>query len=321
MAMTRWLHPRTKGLQGLALAASLAGFVGCGGGKSTPPAASTGDANPPAVSVPSASAATTEAAVATAPVVASAFPADAMHLPFAKATRGGDDPPAMCNRPPDMTVTNKPVGKLYEEVVRLWSTIGYVNSAGKPLVYSATVETDQGTIEIALRPDVAPNHVRNFIALAKAGYYDGLRFDRVRHEEPENPANGPALDLIEAGCPLGTGEPGFGSIGYWLNPEFDNKEKPKLTHEDGIVGACRGMEADSAACRFYVTLSKAPYLDGNYTGFGKVTKGLDVAHRIYQQPGVVTETEPDGSRRPLTPVTIHKVTIHVHEADGSEGQH
>jgi peptidyl-prolyl cis-trans isomerase B (cyclophilin B) len=244
-----------------------------------------------------------------------------MHIPFAKATRGGDDPPAMCNRPPDTTVTGKPVGKLFEQVVRLWPTIRFVNPSGKALVYSATLETDQGTIEIALRPDVAPNHVRNFIALARAGYYDGLRFDRVRHEEPETPAGGAPLDQIEGGCPLGTGEAGYGSIGYWLNPEFDDKDKPKLPHEEGTVGACRGTEADSAACRFYVTLSKAPYLDGNYTAFGKVTKGLDVARRIYQQPGVVYEADPDGSRRPLTPVIIRKVTIQVHEAEGSEGQH
>jgi peptidyl-prolyl cis-trans isomerase B (cyclophilin B) len=249
------------------------------------------------------------------------FPGDALHLPFAKATRGGDDPPAMCNRPPDATITGKPVAKLYDDVVRSWETIRFVSPAGKPLAYAATVETELGDFEISLRPDVAPNHVRNFVALAKAGYYDGLRFDRVRHEEPDMPGAGVALDQIEAGCPVGSGEAGNGSIGYWLKSEFDSMEKPKLTHEEGTVGACRGTEADSAGCKFYVTLSKAPYLDGNYTAFGKVTKGLDVARKIFQQPGAAFESDPDGSRRPLNPVVIRKVTVRVHEGDGAEGQH
>jgi peptidyl-prolyl cis-trans isomerase B (cyclophilin B) len=294
------------------MAASLATLVGCGGKAAAPVASTTPEPKSPAVSVPATTAASTGAPSETP------FPDDVLHQPFAKATRGGDDPPALCNRPPDMTVTGKPVGKLYDEVVRLWTTIRFTSQAGKPLFYSAAIETDQGTIDIALRPDVAPNHVRNFVALAKAGYYDGLRFDRVRHEEPETPAGGPALDLIEGGCPLGTGELGYGSIGYWLKPEFDDKEKPKLTHDEGTVGACRGTEADSAACRFYVTLSKAPYLDGNYTAFGKVTHGLDVARRIFQQPGVSAETDPDGSRRPLNPVLIRKVTVQVTEAAETE---
>jgi peptidyl-prolyl cis-trans isomerase B (cyclophilin B) len=313
MAMIRWDTFQGRGLRRFALTASLITLAGCGGKPAAPPVAAKAEATSPVVSVPT-SADNGSQAPAEPPL-----PNDAMHIPFAKATRGGDDPPAMCNRPPDTTVTGKAVGKLYDQVVRLWGTIRFVTPAGKPLVYSATLETDQGAIEIALRPDVAPNHVRNFIALAKAGYYDGLHFDRIRHEEAETQAV-PALDEIEAGCPVGTGEPGYGSIGYWLTPEFDDKDKPKLPHEEGTVGACRGTEADSAACKFYVTLCKAPYLDGNYTAFGKITSGLDAARRIHQQPGVIFETDPDGSRRPLNPVIIHKVTIHVHESDGSEGQ-
>jgi peptidyl-prolyl cis-trans isomerase B (cyclophilin B) len=290
----------------------LLGLVGCGRAKPAAPDASAKAAeNAPAVSVPAAG-----ACVAEPPP-----PDDAFHQPFAKAVRDGDDPPAMCYRPPDTTAAGKPVGKLYEAVVGCWPTIRFVSPSGKPLAWTATLVTDQGEIEIDLRPDVAPNHVRNFIALAQSGYYDGLRFDRVRHEEPETPDGGPALDLIEAGCPLGTGEPGYGSIGYWLKPEFGDKDKPKLSHEEGTVGACRGNEPDSAACKFYVTLSKAPYLDGNYTAFGKVTRGLDVARKILMQPGVSFETDPDGSRRPLHPVVIRTVSVHARETDGRDGRH
>jgi peptidyl-prolyl cis-trans isomerase B (cyclophilin B) len=234
---------------------------------------------------------------------------DRLHQSFAEATRGGDDPPAESMQPPDKTVAGKPVYALYKDVVRLWDSIRFTTADGKKLAYSATIETSFGAIEIELLPEIAPNHVRNFIALAKAGYYDGLFFDRIHHEESQDD---PALrlDQISAGCPLGTGEPGHGSIGYWLKPEFDEN----VHHEEGTVGACHGAEADTAACKFYVTLNKAPFLDGNYTVFGKVTKGLEVARKIFGQPVIIDEQDINGDRRPEKPITIKKVTIHVSDS-------
>jgi cyclophilin family peptidyl-prolyl cis-trans isomerase len=242
-------------------------------------------------------------------------PKDDRHLPFDKATRGGDDPPPNSNPPPDKTVSGKSVYKIYKEVGQLWDTIRFVTPDGKPLNYSATVETDLGTIEIALRPDLAPNHVRNFVALARAGYYDELFFDRVVHEEEEvQPGKVQVLDSIEAGCPLGTGDPGNGSIGYWLKPEFA-KPDVKVSHEPGTVGACHGSEADTAACRFYITLCDAPFLDGNFTVFGKVTQGLDVARKISVQPIVLDDQDAEGSHRPEKPIKITKVTIQTSVAE------
>src|SRR5205807_10337779 len=141
------------------------------------------------------------------------------------------------------------------------------------------LETDLGLIEIELKPDIAPNHVRNFVALARAGYYDGLSFERIYRAESRGDA-GATLEEIEAGCPLGTGDTAGGSIGYWLNPEF----AAKVSHVEGTVGACRGDAEDSAACRFYITLCKAPNLDGDFTVFGQVTAGLDVARKIFAGP-------------------------------------
>jgi peptidyl-prolyl cis-trans isomerase B (cyclophilin B) len=230
---------------------------------------------------------------------------------FAEATR--KDPPPAAPRPPDMTVTEKSVGKLYTEVVRLWPEIAFVTTQGKRVEYSATLETDLGTIEMALLSDAAPNHVRNFVALARAGYYDGLSFDHVRHEVSDAPEfKGQALDLIEGGAPLGSKDPEeHDSIGYWLKPEID----PKVVHEEGSVGAVHGEELDSAACKFYIVLSKAPPIaKESYTVFGKVTKGLDVARKIHQQP-VVEEEQEIGYSRPLSPVIIRKVTIHTKEVD------
>jgi cyclophilin family peptidyl-prolyl cis-trans isomerase len=225
-----------------------------------------------------------------------------MQQSFAEATR--KDPPADGQRPPDVTLTGKSVGKLYSEVVNSWDTYQLVNSKGNLLNCTATLETEMGTIEITLRPDLAPNHVRNLIALTQLGYYDGLVFERTVHarsqEQPEN-----EVELIEAGCPLGTGDLGCGSLGYWLKPEFTNEP-----HEAGTVGACHGAEPDTAACRFYITLNKAPILDGNFTVFGKVTKGLDIARKIYSLP-VRNDTEYPEGDRPQKPVVIRKVTIDI----------
>jgi peptidyl-prolyl cis-trans isomerase B (cyclophilin B) len=237
---------------------------------------------------------------------------DPLHQPFAKAVRQMDDPPPNVPPPPDQTVTGKSVYKLYQEVVRQWDTIRFVTPDGKKIAYSATIETALGPIDIELRPDLAPNHVRNFVALSRAGYYDGLWFDRIYHDESvEDPKD--RFDEIEAGCPLGTGEPGYGNIGYWLNPEFQPTEK--VTHEEGTVGACHGIDKDTAACRFYITLGKYPSLDGDYTVFGKVTRGLDVARKIYGQPLILSDQDANNSRRPEKPVVIRQVTIHTRELD------
>jgi cyclophilin family peptidyl-prolyl cis-trans isomerase len=237
--------------------------------------------------------------------------------PFAKVTRGGDDPPANSNPPPDVTVSGKPAYKIYKEVLALWDSIHFVTPDGRPIHYSAIIETDFGNIEITLRPDLAPNHVRSFVALARAGYYDDLFIDRICHEETEvEPGKMQVFDSIEAGCPLGNGDPGNGSIGYWLKPEFP-AEDAKVTHEPGTVGACRGMEEDSAACRFYITLCDAPFLDGNFTVFGKVTQGLDVARRISKQPTRESEADVAGSLRPDKPIKIKKVTIQTSVGEAS----
>jgi peptidyl-prolyl cis-trans isomerase B (cyclophilin B) len=228
-----------------------------------------------------------------------------MHRPFQEATLA-DAPDGQ--ELPAQTMTGKSVGKLYTQVVDLWNTISFEAASGKRLNYRALLQTDLGTIEIVLWPDNAPNHVRNFVALARAGYYDGLVFERTVHEESDvDEMKKAVLDYVEAGCPLGTGDPAYGSIGYWMKPEMDEK----VHHEEGTVGAWHAEEADTAACKFYITLTKAPIMDGNFTAFGKVTKGLDVVRKIASRP-----LRPDSEikDRPENPVVIRKVTIVSSEA-------
>jgi peptidyl-prolyl cis-trans isomerase B (cyclophilin B) len=227
-----------------------------------------------------------------------------LHQPFSEATIS--DPPEDWLRPPDTTMTGKSVGKLYTEVRNHWDDIRFVSPAGKPLAYWATLETEIGEIEITLLPDHAPNHVRNFIALAQAGYFDGLVFERTIHEE----GGDGKLELIEAGCPVGTGEAGYGSIGYWMKPEID----PAMLHEEGTVGASHGEGKDTAACKFYITLNKCAFMDGEYSVFGKVTQGLGAARKILSLPVRDDSEFPDGDR-PVKPIVIRKVTIHSKELE------
>lgn len=275
--------------------------LGCGQ-KPQPASTASGDDSTPAASAPAGKPVAATLASrrgGEAPVKTG----DRLHQPFTEAVRGADNPPpADAVRPPDETVSKKPVHRLLETVRQSWDGIRFTTPAGAPLAYSARVETSAGDIEIALFPEQAPNHVRNFIALAKAGYYDKLLVERIRHEK--NPETGDELHLLEGGCPLGTGTAGTGSIGYWLREEFTPADK--MSHDEGIVGACRGEEADSAATRFYISLNKTPFLDGNYTIFGKVVQGLDIVRTIGKQPVVIDD---EGNSHPEKPIVIHKVTI------------
>jgi peptidyl-prolyl cis-trans isomerase B (cyclophilin B) len=232
---------------------------------------------------------------------------------FADATR---KEPLPDWNPPATTAAGKSVGALYDQVQKSWDGIHFVTDEGKRIVYHAVVETEEGAIDIELRPDWAPNHVRNFIALARAGYFDGLEFDRIVNQTSKK--SNDKVELIEGGGPLGMGDDQDG-IGYWLKDEFN----AKLPHEEGVVGASHGEEADSAACKFYVMLCKAPRLDGNYTVFGKVAQGLDVARKIEQKPvqknddnnAAEDEDLEGGDYHMAKPVVIKKVTIQTHEVD------
>jgi cyclophilin family peptidyl-prolyl cis-trans isomerase len=288
-----------------ALLGAALGVVGCGEKPRS-------DASPKAE--PDAAAAAKESAGAgpVAPEQGATLAArDKLHQAFSDAVRSADDPPpADASRPPDETVTKKAVHRILDAVKADWDAIRFTSPSGKPLDFTATIETSAGPVEIALFPEQAPNHVRNFLALARAGYYDQLFVDCVRHEQ--NPTTGQELHLLEAGCPLGNGSTGTGSIGYWLKAELTPGDT--MSHDEGTVGACRGEEPDSAATRFYITLNKAPFLDGNYTIFGKVIAGLDVLRKIGKSPVIVDD---EGQSRPEAPIVIQKVTIHQQEREAA----
>jgi cyclophilin family peptidyl-prolyl cis-trans isomerase len=205
--------------------------------------------------------------------------------------------------PPDRTIAGKPTGPLREAVEKLWPSISLTDSSGKLTHFVVTLETAEGSIDMTLRPDLAPNHVRNFLALVKLGYYDGLQFDRVVHQEGMLPDNQKVtIELLKAGCPAGTGDAGIGHIGYHLKPEFSETK-----HEEGTVGMMHDTDPNTAGVRFYIALGPSPVLDGNFTIIGKVSNGMDVAKRI--SLGKLLPPEQDPSRElPQQPVVIKKAT-------------
>jgi peptidyl-prolyl cis-trans isomerase B (cyclophilin B) len=293
---TNWV-----GLSVLLLCVSSAG---CGrGGQS-------GDASGDKPTAPAAANSPAAANGATANVIPVALRAK-WELSFIEATL--QEPPVDEQRPPDKTVAGKAVGKMYDTIVGeggkggLWEKVKFVSPAGKPLHYTAIIRTGAGVMELDLWPDIAPNHVRNFVALARAGYYDGLSFDRAVKEMSFNKCS---HEYVEAGCPLGTGQAGYGSIGYWLKAELSDK----VLHEPGTVGAWHGEEVDSASCKFYITLKRAEDLDGAYTVFGKITRGMDVVRKIYEsQQTRDSDGNTLGDGRLERSVLIERVEIHVSE--------
>jgi peptidylprolyl isomerase len=141
--------------------------------------------------------------------------------------------------------------------------------------YTATIKTEKGDIVIRLRPDLAPQHVNNFVFLAREGFYDGLWFHRVI----------PGF-IAQAGDPEGdtTGGPG-----YRLPHEITD-----TPHKAGTVAMARlpdpfNPERDSSGSQFYIVLEdsqQASDLDGQYTIFGEVVAGLDVARSLTpREPG------------------------------------
>jgi len=128
--------------------------------------------------------------------------------------------------------------------------------------YSAMISTDKGDIEIALRPDCAPNTVNNFVFLAREGYYDGVAFHRVIPDF-----------VVQGGDPTGSGA---GGPGYRFDCEVDGNP---LKHGTGSISMAHAG-ANTNGSQFFITHSPQSHLDGVHTVFGEVTAGQNVIDMI-----------------------------------------
>ncbi len=155
--------------------------------------------------------------------------------------------------------------------------------------YRAVLETSLGNITLEFLPDVAPNHVRNFLRLSQAGFYDGTSFHRV------------IPDFVAQGGLLATRQPPLpdfriGDLVRRLKPEFNS-----MPHVRGILSMARSDEPDSAETSFFICLGPAPSLDNQYTVFGRVVDGFEVLDK-FQALSLDGET-------PKERVELKKVTL------------
>ena len=168
-----------------------------------------------------------------------------------------------------------------------------LQSGQEPVLHEARVvlRTSKGDIVLALFPEIAPRHVAHFLKLVRKGFYEGTRFTRV--------ARG---FLVQNGGPLDRLHP--------LTPELEtlamervSAEFSALRHARGVLSMARMTEdIDSATHSFCILLGDAPHLDGKYTIFGRVEKGLDVLDALGQ-------VEVGANNVPKIPLNLHHAWI------------
>lgn len=156
----------------------------------------------------------------------------------------------------------------------------------------AVLQTEQGDITIKFLYDKAPNHVKNFVDLAAKGFYDGTFFHRVI----------PGF-MVQGGDP-NTKKPasesnryGIGGSGTNVKAEFND-----TLHKRGIVSMARSSDPNSASSQFFIVVKDAPSLDGQYSAFGEVVSGMDVADKIVSAPRGASDL-------PNQPVHIKKILL------------
>jgi peptidyl-prolyl cis-trans isomerase B (cyclophilin B) len=154
--------------------------------------------------------------------------------------------------------------------------------------YRVTLDTTAGAIVLDMRPDKAPQHVRNFLRLAAAGAYDGTAFHRVVRNF-----------VIQAGSMTSRREP-LGEpqqrLVRTLQPEFND-----LPHVKGTLSMARGDDPASASTSFFICTAPAPGLDRVYTAFGRVVDGMAVVEAI--------EAAPVDGEAPTTRIEITRVRV------------
>ena len=152
------------------------------------------------------------------------------------------------------------------------------------------IETDFGTIEIAFFPDKAPKHVEAIKKLANEGFYNGTLFHRVI----------PGF-MIQGGDPLskqpnralhGTGGPNF-----VIPAEFND-----VSHRRGICSMARSQSINSAGSQFFICVADSTFLDGQYTVWGEVVSGMDVADKI-------AALKRDANDNPIEPARMNRVYV------------
>lgn len=149
------------------------------------------------------------------------------------------------------------------------------------------IETNQGTFEVALRPDIAPKASENFLKHAEEGYYNGVIFHRVIKGF-----------MIQGGDPTGTGR---GGKSIWGAPFEDEVTDSVKFDRPGLL-AMANAGPKSNGSQFFITTAATPWLHKKHTIFGEVVKGYDVIQKI-------ESTKTGSGDRPVEEVKILRMTV------------
>ena len=161
------------------------------------------------------------------------------------------------------------------------------------LTYVQIRVKDYGTITAALDETIAPISVKNFVSLAKDGFYDGLTFHRIIEGF-----------MIQGGDPNGNGTGGSEET---IKGEFsDNGVENPITHVRGAVSMARAQDPNSASSQFFIVQADSTFLDGQYAGFGYVTDGMDIVDKICAD---AKPTDNNGSIAKDSQPVIESVTV------------
>ena len=152
---------------------------------------------------------------------------------------------------------------------------------------------DYGDIKLVLDGDTAPITVKNFVELAKSGFYDGLTFHRIIKGF-----------MIQGGDPKGDGTGGSDKT---IRGEFSkNGVENNISHKRGVISMARSQDNNSASSQFFIMHEDGDYLDGSYAAFGHVTEGMDVVDKIAENTPV---TDSNGTVLKENQPIIEKIVI------------
>ena len=164
-----------------------------------------------------------------------------------------------------------------------------------------TITMENGGVIVAeLYPDLAPQTVRNFVYLARLGFYDGLKFHRII-----------SGFMVQGGCPYTrdggpSGIPGTGNPGYSIWGEFtENGFVNEVRHVQGVLSMARGDDMNSAGSQFFIVHGTSPHLNNKYAAFGRVISGLDVVDEIAATPN----SGDNGAVAPEDMPVIRSITV------------
>ena len=160
----------------------------------------------------------------------------------------------------------------------------------------AVIKTNEGEMVVQFWTDAAPSTIENFKKLARQGFYDGTIFHRIVKGFMVQGGDPNSKD------PTKESSYGQGGPGYEIKAEFNNH-----SHDKGAISMARGPDPDSAGSQFFICLATVRRLDGQYTTFGKLIKGVDVLEKIGDTP--VTNNGMGEVSKPTKRIVIESVKI------------